>query len=204
MTSELQRQRVQQFQQQRERYLYARQRASQQTLSPNRRLLTTRHPHLPLLLAIPFAILTVAGALDLLCLLTGSSTWSSLSFAMIPAGVVGSVAAAIVGMHDWFAVQAGSRVRGIGAMFAIGTAIVVVIFAQSWVARFGFSGDVGGVGVILGFMGAAIALLTGWLLGEYLERLAALKPAAELPQIERVTPTHRIEEVIEQRHVAHA
>lgn len=206
MNTELQRQRVAQFQQQRERYLSARQRATQPTLAPNRRLVSTRHRYLPVLLVTPFALLAVAGALDLLFLITGNSFWTTLSFAMIPAGVIGSVVAVAVGLYDWFAAPAGSRVRGIGVWFAIGTSLVVTIFAQSWVARFGTASDAGGLGVILGFMGAAIALLTGWLHGEYLDRLSALKPATETEPAptEHAVGPHLVDDIIEQRQVAHA
>lgn len=206
MNTELQRQRVAQFQQQRERYLYARQRATQPTLAADRQLLSTRYRFLPVLLATPFALLAVAGALDLLFLLTGNGFWTSLSFAMIPAGVVGSVVTVAVGLHDWSAAPAGSRVRGFGIWFTIGAALVVTIFAQSWVARFGIASDAGGAGVILGFMGAAIALMTGWLLGEYLDRLSALRPADMSPPVpvEHASGPHRVEDLIEERRVAHA
>jgi uncharacterized membrane protein len=206
MNAELQRQRVAQFQEQRERYLSARQRAAQPTLAADRQLLSTRYRHLPVLLVIPFALLAVAGALDLLFLLTGNGFWTSVSFAMIPAGVVGSVAAVAVGLHDWFAAPAGSRVRGFGVWFVIGAALVVSIFAQSWAARFGVASDAGGVGVVLGFIGSAIALMTGWLLGEYLDRLSSLKPseASTDAQVEQANGPLRVDEIIDERRVAHA
>ncbi len=175
-------------------------------LASERQLLSTRYRFLPLLLVTPFALLAVAGALDLLFLVTGNSFWTTLSFTVIPAGVVGCIAALAICLHDWFAVPAGSRVRAVGVWFAIGTGLVGAIFAQSWAARFGIASDAGVVGVILGFMGAAIALLTGWLLGEYLDRLAALQPLPTTSSalVEHATGPQRIEELIEQRQVAHA
>ncbi len=206
MDTDLQRQRIAQFQQQRERYLHARQRATQPTIAADRQLLTTRFRVLPVLLVMPFALLAVAGALDLLFLLTGNGFWTSLSFAMIPAGVIGSIATVAVGLHDWFVAPAGSRVRGVGAWFAIGAALVVTIFAQSWVSRFGIASDAGGVGVVLGFIGASIALMTGWLLGEYLDRLSTLQPAgtSATAPFDDASGLHRVEDLIEERHVAHA
>jgi|GEM_PF-5652684 len=207
MDSELQRQRVSQFELQRERYLSARARATQRTLSANRRLLSTRHRMLPVLLVVPFALLAVAGVLDLLYLLTGNGLWTTLSFAMIPAGCTGVLLAFAVGVHDWLAAPVGSRVRGFGVWYAIGALLVVGIFAQSWIARLGQASEAGGVGVVLGFIGAAFALLAGWLLGEYLDRLAMLRPA-ELPvqaEIEFLTEPLQVEvdELVE-RQVAHA
>lgn len=206
MNTELQRQRVAQFRQQREQYLHARQRATQPTLAADRQLLSNRYRYLPALLVAPFALLAVAGALDLLFLLTGNGFWTSLSFAMIPAGVFGSFVAVAVGLHDWFAAPSGSRVRGVGVWFVIGATLVVTIFAQSWVARIGVDSDTGGLGVVLGFIGAAIALMTGWLLGEYLERLAALRPAdTTSPALtEQTNELHHVGEIIEERRVAHA
>jgi uncharacterized membrane protein len=206
MNTELQRQRVAQFQQQREQYLQARQRASQPTLAADRQLLSNRYRYLPALLVAPFALLAIAGALDLFSLLTGNGFWSSLSFALIPAGVIGGIVAVAVGVHDWCAAPAGSRVRGVGVWFAIGATLVATIFAQSWVARIGVDSDAGGLGVVLGFIGAAIALMTGWLLGEYLERLAALRPAHTTPPAvtEQTNELHHVGEIIEERRVAHA
>lgn len=205
MNTELQRQRVSQFELQRERYLTARARATQRTLAADRRLLSTRYRFLPVLLVMPFAVLTVAGLLDLLFLLTGNGFWTTLSFALIPAGCAGAIFALAVGLYDWFAAPAGSRVRGVGIWFSIGAFLVLTIFAQSWVARVGVASDTGGLGVVLGFMGAAIALMTGWLLGEYLDRLSALMPADEPApaEIERLSQPVPVDEIAERR-VAHA
>ena len=206
MNTELQRQRVARFQEERERYLQTRRKAIQPTLAPNRELISTRHRYLPATLVAPFALLAIAGMLDLLFLVTGNGFWNSVSFAMIPAGVIGSIAVVVVGAHDWLAAPAGSRARGVGVWFAIGAALAVTIFIQSWVARFGIASDDGGLGVVLGYIGAAIALLTGWLLGEFLERLSALERAeAAAPEPpDQITGPHRIEDVVVQRKVANA
>ncbi|HEX5164340.1 MAG TPA: DUF2231 domain-containing protein [Thermomicrobiales bacterium] len=206
MDRELQRQRAAQFRAQRERYLQTRQQRLQPALISNRKLISTRHRHLPALLVAPFALLAAAGSLDLLFLVTGNGFWTLLSFTMIPAGIVGCVVSAAIGLHDWFIAPPGSRVRGFGIWFTIGAALVVAVFTQSWVARFGIADDAGGLGVVLGFMGAALALLTGLLLGEYLDRLAALTPA-EAPEpavVDQIATPQRVEEIIEQRQVAHA
>lgn len=206
MTTERQRQRVARFEMQRERYLAQRQRAVATTLADDRHLLATRFRFLPLLLVTPFALLTVAGAMDLFFLVTGNSLWTTLSFAMVPIGVAGSSVTLVVGLHDWFAAPAGSRVRSVGVWFAIGTILVLAIFVQSWVARVGISGDNGGLSVILGYMGSAVALLTGWLLGEYLERLTTLVPAIRANRIlldQSVAP-QRIDTIVDQPRVAHA
>jgi uncharacterized membrane protein len=205
MISELERQRVTQHQIQRERYLHARKRSNQPMLAADCQLLATRFRHLPLLLVTPFAILAVAGALDLLFLVTGNTLWTTLSFTMIPAGVVGGVVSVAVCTHDWFAAPSGSRVRSVGAWFVIGTALAITIFAQSWAARFGTVSDTGGLGVILGCMGGSIALMSGWLLGEYLDRLSMLLPAAPEPaQVERETAPRLIDEIVEERRAARA
>lgn len=205
MLSDLERQRVTQHQLHRERYLQARQLSNQPTLASDRCLLATRYRHLPVLLVTPFAILAIAGALDVLFLVTGNPFWTTLSFTMIPAGVIGGVISVAVCLHDWFAAPAGSRVRSVGAWFAIGTTLAVAIFAQSWAARFGTVGDAGGLGVILGCMGASIALMTGWLLGEYLDRLSTLVPAATAPpSIDRDAAPRLIDEIVEERQAARA
>ena len=176
MNTELQRQRVARFEPQREHYLDARQRTTKPTLAADRRLLTTRSRYVPV---AGHAVRAPGG---------GRSARSALSphrqrllddtqLRDDPGRRRRQRLRARDGRHDWFAAPAGSRVRSVGVWFAIGTILDVTIFTQSWVARFGVDSDAGGLGVVLGFMGSAVALMTGWLLGEYLERLAALQPA---------------------------
>lgn len=193
------------YRQQRERYLQTRMMTNNQVLAPNRQLLSTRRRSLPAVLVAPFALLTLAGMFDLAFLVTGVGFLTQVSFALIPAGIVGSLLAVAVGGYDWLATSRGSRVRSVGVWFAVGTVLVVTIFGWSWVARIGTAADDGGVGVVLGVIGATVAVLSGLLLADYLERLASLKtPQPTLEPVERLADAVWAEESVEPRQVAHA
>ena len=173
MISDIQRERVTDYRAQRERYMVARRQAMQESLVADRPLLSTSFRWLPVLLVTPFAMLAVAGALDLLFLVTGNGLWTATSFVLITFGVAGCFTTGAVGVRDWFALPAGSRARSVGSWFMIGVALVVGVFLLAWVPRYGSVVDPGGQGAVLGFMGSSVALLTGWLLGEYLGHLKA-------------------------------
>ncbi|MGH9176853.1 MAG: DUF2231 domain-containing protein [Vicinamibacterales bacterium] len=179
MISDIQRQRVTHYQLQRERYMVARREAMQEKLVSARPLLATTFPWMPVLLVAPFAVLALSGALDLLFLVTTNSFWTATSFVMITFGVAGTVAAVMVALLDWFALPAGSRARSVGSWFVIGAALVVGVFLFAWIPRYGSVGDPGAQGVVLGVTGSSVALLTGWLLGEYLGHLKSVTVVAQ-------------------------
>jgi uncharacterized membrane protein len=81
------------------------------------------------------------------------------------------VIAAVFGWIDWFAIPAGTRAKSIGLTHGLGNAVVLVLFAASWLVRRGDVTDPSAVAFVLSFAGAGLAVFTGWLGGELVERL---------------------------------
>jgi uncharacterized membrane protein len=127
-------------------------------------------PH-PMLIVFPLGLLATAVAFDLINLFGGSDIWLQTSYRMIAAGVITGVIAAVFGWIDWFAIPAGTRAKSIGLTHGLGNAVVLVLFAASWLVRRGDVTDPSAVAFVLSFAGAGLAVFTGWLGGELVERL---------------------------------
>lgn len=130
------------------------------------------HPIHQMLVPFPFGLLATALAFDIIHLVTGNAYWSELAFWMIAAGVVTGLLAAPFGFIDWLAIPAGTRAKRIGALHGIGNVIVVLLFATSWLSRSDLPGEPGTIGYLLAFAGGGLALITGWMGGELVDRLS--------------------------------
>ena len=128
----------------------------------------------PILIVFPLGLLATAVVFDVIYLLTGNGQWSLVSFWMIAAGIIGGLASAIFGWIDWFAIPAGTRAKSIGLTHGLGNVIVVGLFIISWLLRRSTTNAAyppEAIALVCSFAGAGLALLTGWLGGELVERL---------------------------------
>ena len=90
---------------------------------------------------------------------------------MIAAGVVTGLLAAPFGAIDWVAIPSGTRAKRIGAVHGIGNVIVVLLFAGSWLMRGETPAAAAPFALVLSFAAGSLALFTGWLGGELVDRL---------------------------------
>jgi hypothetical protein len=72
---------------------------------------------------------------------------------------------------DWAAIPRGTRAKRIGLVHGLGNVAVLALFALSWVIRRGAPEPPPTEAVVSGILGLGIALVTGWLGGELVERL---------------------------------
>jgi uncharacterized membrane protein len=129
------------------------------------------HPIHPMLIVFPLGLLATAVVFDIIYLTTGNGQWAGISFWMIAAGIIGGLAAALFGWIDWFAIPAGTRAKSVGLTHGLGNVVVVVLYAVSWYLRNGYETAPGTAALVCSFAGAALALVTGWLGGELVDRL---------------------------------
>lgn len=132
----------------------------------------------PLLITFPLGLLSTAVILDIFYLITGSEGATILSFWMIALGIIFGLVAAIPGLIDWLAiVPANTRAKSVGLLHGLGNVVVLILFAVSWYLRrdaqpgFNMAGRPDTLALILSFAGFVLALATGWLGGELIERL---------------------------------
>lgn len=129
------------------------------------------HPIHQMLIVFPLGLLAMAVVFDLIAIVTGNGSWSEVAHPMIAAGVVTGLLAAPFGLVDWLAVPAGTRAKRIGAVHGAGNVVVLVLFALSWLLRRDAPGAPATLALALSFAGAVLALFTGWLGGELVDRL---------------------------------
>src|SRR5437764_1298314 len=130
----------------------------------------------PMLIVFPLGLLGMATIFDLIFAATGARDLPVASWWMIAAGVITGLLAAVFGFWDWLAVPSGTRAKSVGLWHGAGNVLIVLLFIVSWLLRRGAS--VGGVEyapnglpLVLEVVGLVLALVTGWLGGELVERL---------------------------------
>jgi uncharacterized membrane protein len=126
----------------------------------------------PMLVVFPLGLLATSLIFDLIYLGNGNGRLADASFWMISAGIIGGLAAAVFGLIDWLAIPSGTRAKAIGLWHGIGNVGVVLLFIISWTIRYnGLTTAPTGGAVILSVLGIALAVVTGWMGGELVERM---------------------------------
>ena len=130
------------------------------------------HPIHQMLVPIPFGLLAMAVVFDLLALALADGYWSEIAYWMMAAGAVSGLLAAPFGFVDWLGIPSGTRAKRVGAVHGLGNVVVVLLFGGSWLLRGDAPRSPEPVAMALSFVGGGIALITGWLGGELVDRLA--------------------------------
>lgn len=128
------------------------------------------HPVHQMLVPLPFGLLAMGVVFDVLSFVFPAGPWSQVAYWMIASGVLTGLLAAPFGFIDWLGIPSRTRAKRVGAVHGIGNVFVLVLFALSWSVR-GTTEDLGTYAIVLSFLGGALALFTGWLGGELVDRL---------------------------------
>ncbi len=129
------------------------------------------HPIHPMLIVFPLGLLATAVIFDIITLAKHDGHWSEMSFYMIAAGVIGGLVAAVFGLVDFLSIPTGTRAHWIGILHGVGNVVVVVLFAISWFLRRPDPAAPSALAYVLSFVAVVLALFTGWLGGELVDRL---------------------------------
>jgi len=129
------------------------------------------HPIHQMLIVFPLGLLAMAVIFDVLAIAMGEGYWSEIAYWMIAAGVVTGLLAAPFGVIDWLAIPTGTRAKRIGAVHGVGNVLVVLLFAGSWLMRGDAPRTPETLALALSFVAGGLALFTGWLGGELVDRL---------------------------------
>jgi uncharacterized membrane protein len=130
------------------------------------------HPIHPILIAFPLGLLATSLIFDLIYLGNKNGRLADASFWMISAGIIGGLMAAVFGLIDWIAIPAGTRAKAIGLWHGVGNVLVVVLFIVSWSMRYnGPTTAPGGWAIVLSVLGLLLAVVTGWMGGELVDRM---------------------------------
>ena len=129
------------------------------------------HPIHPMLIVFPLGLLGMAVIFDIIYLVSHDSRWTAVAYYNIGAGIITGLLAAVFGLIDWLAVPRGTRAKRIGLLHGVGNVVVVALFAVSWLLRRPDPAAPPSGAVVLGIVGLLLALITGWLGGELVDRL---------------------------------
>jgi uncharacterized membrane protein len=129
------------------------------------------HPIHPMLIVFPLGLFATAVIFDVIALARNATYLSDAAYWMIAAGLIGGLISAVFGVIDWLAIPSGTRAKYIGLWHGIGNAVVVLLFAVSWCLRRPQPDSPSGIALGCSFIAVMIALLTGWLGGELVDRL---------------------------------
>ncbi|HJW95604.1 MAG TPA: DUF2231 domain-containing protein [Thermoanaerobaculia bacterium] len=130
------------------------------------------HPIHPMLIVFPLGLLATSFFFDIGWLVSKAGNIGIVSYWMIIAGVIGGLISAVFGLVDWLAIPSGTRAKAIGAWHGIGNVFVVVLFIGSWLLRRGDPSTPPMLAIVLSAIAVCTALVTGWLGGELVDRLA--------------------------------
>ena len=125
----------------------------------------------PILIVYPLGLLSAAVIFDVIYLVTLNPTWTTVSFWMIAAGIIGGLLAAAFGLIDYLAIPSGTRAKRIGLLHGVVNLCVMILFIASWLLRRDSPEIPSTAAFALSFIGVGAALLGGWLGGELVERL---------------------------------
>ena len=135
----------------------------------------------PILIVYPLGLLSAAVIFDIIYLATGNPTWTTVSFWMIAAGIIGGLLAAVFGLIDYLGIPSGTRAARIGLLHGLTNLCVVILFIASWLLRWNSPEVPSTLAFALSFVAVVGALLGGWLGGELVERLGVgVTPGANL------------------------
>jgi uncharacterized membrane protein len=124
-----------------------------------------------MLVVFPLGLLATSLIFDIVHGATGNGVWSYVAYYLIGAGIIGGLAAALFGFIDWLTIPSNTRAKRIGAYHGIMNVVVVSIFLVSFLLRRGVEYWPPIAAYVLSAIGASIALVSGWLGGELIERL---------------------------------
>jgi uncharacterized membrane protein len=129
------------------------------------------HPVHPMLIVFPLGLLATSFVFDVIRFAGGGEGFSRAAFYMIAAGILGGLLAAVFGLVDWLAIPKGTRARRIGALHGSGNVVVTGLFIVSWGIRYGDPDALKGGAMLLSAIAVLLAVVTGWLGGELVDRL---------------------------------
>ena len=129
------------------------------------------HPIHQMLIVFPLGLLGTSLFFDIAHLVNGHPQWGMIAYWMIVAGIISGLVAAPFGLIDWLAIPGGTRAKRIGLLHGGGNVVVLLLFIVSCLLRRDAPGSPETAAIVLSGLAVLLALVTGWLGGELVDRL---------------------------------
>ena len=131
------------------------------------------HPIHQMLIPLPLGLFIFAAGADILYALGIVSGLTLVSFWNAVVAIVSGLVAAVFGVWDWLGIPKGTRAKRIGALHGIGNVVLVGLFAVAVITRIDNPAYAPSTfAVVLEALGLGLGVVTGWLGGELVDRLA--------------------------------
>ena len=123
-----------------------------------------------MLIVFPLGLLGTSVVFDIVRLATNNPSHAMITYYMLLAGLIGGALAAVFGLIDYLGIPSNTRAKRGGALHGIGNVVVMGLFAGSFLIRHYV--DLTSTGAFaMSVGGLLLALVTGWLGGELVDRL---------------------------------
>jgi uncharacterized membrane protein len=138
------------------------------------------HPIHQQLIVFPLGLLATALLFDVIHLISDQEQLARAAYYMIAAGILSGLLAAVFGLIDWLGIPKGTRAWQIGVYHMVANVVVLALFTIAWFIR-DEPHDPGTTAVVLELIGGGVAVVSGWLGGELVDRLGVgVTPGANL------------------------
>ena len=129
------------------------------------------HPIHQMMIVLPLGLLATAATFDLVSAGTRNRRMARAGYYMQSAGLLTALGAAVPGAIDWWDIPPDTRAKNIGLLHGLGNLLVTGLFGASWLLQRTIPSWGTRAGVAISSSGAMLALVTGWLGGELVDRL---------------------------------
>lgn len=130
------------------------------------------HPIHQMLIVFPLGLLGASVVFDLIYWIADMPEMADVAYWTMAGGLIGGVIAAPFGTIDWLAIPKGTRAKTVGLLHGGGNVLVLLLFLASWLARHASETHASVAATAVALVGVALSLVTAWLGGELVDRLA--------------------------------
>ncbi|RZI84600.1 MAG: DUF2231 domain-containing protein [Rubrivivax sp.] len=130
------------------------------------------HPIHQMLIVFPLGLLGASVVFDLIYRIADMPAMVEVAYWTMAGGLIGGIIAAPFGTIDWLAIPKGTRAKTVGMLHGGGNVLVLLLFLASWLARRANESHITTAATAMAIAGLALSLVTAWLGGELVDRLA--------------------------------
>jgi uncharacterized membrane protein len=121
----------------------------------------------------PLALLAIAVVFDIVGLVLPNGIWSTMSFYVMAAGIIGGAFAVVFGLFDYLELEPETRAKTNGLLQSGANLLVVLLFAISWYLRRDLPSHPSVGALLLSWIGIMLSLFSGWIAADWGERSEA-------------------------------
>lgn len=139
-----------------------------------------RHFHTTLV-AGPLCLLSLAIVFDFFGMISGWHSFGTAAYWMVSIGLIGIIAATLLGCVEYVMLPARSRYKGMALLHLLANVLMTILYTGSLLARGDDASHPQIMAIVFSMMGAGAGLVGGWLGGELVDPAEAAAEVNEAP-----------------------